>query len=188
MKKELRQKYRTLLADMSIAEYERKSNEAAVRLFDCREFARAQVIMAFVSLPTEIETTQVILHAWQEHKRVCVPKVSWEQRRMMPVEINSLTEDLAETQFGLHEPVSGIPVPLATIDLVIVPGLAFDAFGNRLGRGRGFYDRFLSNPEFKGKACAFAFDEQMTSAVPVGPHDRPVDLLVTDKRTLRFRR
>lgn len=186
MKKELRQKYRDLLADMSIAEYERKSNDASLRLLDCREFTKAQVIMAFVSLPTEIDTTQVILHAWQEHKRVCVPKVSWEQRRMMPVEINSLTEDLEETQFGLHEPISGIPVPLETIDLVVVPGLAFDEFGNRLGRGRGFYDRFLSNPDFHGKSCAFAFDEQITTAVPVGPHDRQVDLLVTDKRVLRF--
>ncbi len=185
MKKELRDKYRQLLGDMSLAEFEHKSNLAAGRLFRCPEFAKAQVIMAFVSLPTEIDTTPVIMHAWQERKRVCVPKVSWEQRRMMPVEINSLTEDLAETQFGLHEPISGVPVPLTTIDLVIVPGLAFDEFGNRLGRGRGFYDRFLANGHFDGKACAFAFDEQVTTGVPVGPHDRAVNMIVTDERTIR---
>jgi len=73
------------------------------------------------------------------------------------------------------------------IDLVLVPGLAFDEFGHRLGRGRGFYDRFLAHPEFTGVACALAFEEQMTPSVPVGPLDRKVSMLITDKKVRRFK-
>ena len=72
--------------------------------------------------------------------------------------------------------------------MVIVPGLGFDKDGNRLGRGRGFYDRFLAHPEFKGVACGLAFEEQFVSEIPVGPLDRHVDMLVTDKKVRRFQR
>ncbi len=142
--------------------------------------------MVFLSLPTEIDTQPIVLRAWQDRKRVLAPKVSWSQRRMMPVEIRSLTEDLTETTMGLREPVSGIPIPIPMIDLVIVPGLGFDEFGNRLGRGRGFYDRFLAHPEFTGTACGFALEEQVVSTIPAGPLDRPVIMLVTDQSVRRF--
>ena len=105
---------------------------------------------------------------------------------MLPVEIRSLTDDLVATEMGMREPVSGIPFPISLIDLVIVPGLGFDEFGNRLGRGRGFYDRFLAHPEFRGVSCAMAFEAQMTPAVPVGPLDRHVNMLVTEDKVRRF--
>ena len=143
--------------------------------------------MVFLSLPNEVDTSPLVLRAWQDRKRVLAPKVSWNQRRMMPVEIRSLTDDLAVSTMGIREPASGIPFPVSMIDLVIVPGLAFDAYGNRLGRGRGFYDRFLAHPEFKGVACAMGFEEQMIPSVPVGPLDRPVDMIVTDDQTQRFK-
>ena len=142
--------------------------------------------MIFLSLPTEVDTTPVALRAWQERKRVLAPKVSWNQRRMLPVEIRSLTDDVAETNMGIREPAAGQPFPIAHIDLVIVPGIGFDEFGNRLGRGRGFYDRFLAHPEFEGVSCALALELQVTTTVPVGPLDRAVDMLVTDQTVRRF--
>lgn len=105
---------------------------------------------------------------------------------MLPVEIQSLSDDLVAGEFGLREPISGAPFPLSMIDLVIVPGLGFDEYGNRLGRGRGFYDRFLANPEFAGVACGLAYEVQVVPNLPVGPTDRPVNLLVTDARIRRF--
>ncbi len=105
----------------------------------------------------------------------------------MPVEIRSLADDLAVSHMGIREPVSGLPFPISMIDLVIVPGLGFDEYGHRLGRGRGFYDRFLANPEFDGVACAMAFEQQLTPTVPVGPLDRHVDMLITDEKVRRFK-
>lgn len=143
--------------------------------------------MVFLSLPNEIDTSPLVLRCWQDRKRVLAPKVSWSQRRMMPVEIRSLTDDLAVSTMGIREPVSGIPFPISMIDLVIVPGLAFDDYGNRLGRGRGFYDRFLVHPEFKGIACAMGIEDQVVPNVPVGPLDRHVDMIVTDEQVRRFK-
>ena len=163
-----------------------KTLRASHLLFETPEYVRAEVIMVFLSLPNEIDTTPIVLRAWQDHKRVLAPKVSWNQRRMIPVEIRSLTEDLQISHFGIREPVAGIPFPISLIDLVIVPGLGFDEFGNRLGRGRGFYDRFLAHPEFAGTACGLAFEEQLCPNLPAGPLDRRVSLLVTDERFRRF--
>ncbi len=186
VKKELRQKLRKVLADISPDRLRTKSLRACHRLFEQPEYVKGEVVMVFLSLPTEIDTTPIVLRAWQDYKRVLAPKVSWNQRRMMPVEIRSLTDDLTESSMGIREPVSGIPFPVSMIDLVIVPGLGFDEFGNRLGRGRGFYDRFLAHPEFKGTACAMAFEEQFTTSIPAGPLDRHVDMLVTDENVRRF--
>lgn len=187
VKKELRQRLRKILAEIPPEELETKSLRACHRLFEQPQYVKAEVVMVYLSLPTEIDTSPLVLRAWQDRKRVLAPKVSWSQRRMSPVEIRSLTEDLAVSHMGIREPVSGIPFPISMIDLVIVPGLAFDQYGHRLGRGRGFYDRFLAHPEFKGTACALAFEEQMTASIPVGPLDRHVDMLVTDENVRSFK-
>jgi len=187
VKKELRQRLRKIIAEIPREQMEGKSLRAAHRLFEQPEFVKAEVIMVFLSLPTEVDTAPIVLRAWQNRKRVLAPKVSWSQRRMMPVEVRSLTEDLAVSQMGIREPMSGVPFPVSLIDLVIVPGLAFDEFGNRLGRGRGFYDRFLAHPEFDGIACALGFEEQIVPTVPVGPLDRHVDMVVTDEKVRRFK-
>ncbi len=106
---------------------------------------------------------------------------------MIPLEIRSLTEDIEETQWSLRQPAQGDPVPLSMIDLVIVPGIGFDLQGNRLGRGRGFYDRFLANPEFSGITCALAFEEQVVEKIPTDAHDIQVDMVVTSQSVRRFR-
>lgn len=159
---------------------------ACHRLFEQPEYVRAEVIMVFLSLPDEIDTTPIVLRGWQNRKRVLAPRISWNQRRMIPLEIRSLTEDLAITNLGVREPTSGVPFPIEMIDLLIVPGLGFDEFGQRLGRGRGFYDRFLAHPDFKGVACAMALEEQVVPSIPVGPLDRPIDMLITDAKIRRF--
>ena len=187
-KKELRQKLQDILSDISPEERNTDSLRACQRLFEQREYVRAEVVMVFLSIPPEIDTAAIVLRAWQDHKRVLAPKVSWEQRRMMPVEIRSLTDDLRVSSSGLREPASGIPFPISFIDLVIVPGLGFDKIGNRLGRGRGFYDRFLAHPEFEGVACALAFQKQLIDSMPVAPLDRRVNMLVTEAGIRRFRK
>lgn len=105
---------------------------------------------------------------------------------MMPVEIRDLDEDIGSNQFGIREPIRGLPIPVGLIDLVIVPGLGFDPFGNRLGRGRGFYDRFLGKQEFVGVTCGFALESQVVDSIPAAHHDVKVRMLVTDEQVRRF--
>ncbi len=186
VKKETRNRIRALLAQLSPDEISTRSLRACHRLFEQPEYVKAEVIMVFVALANEIDTGPLVLRAWQDQKRVLVPKVSWNQHRMLPIEIRSLTEDLMVSPMGIREPATGIPFPISLIDLVVLPGLGFDEYGNRLGRGRGLYDRFLANAEFKGTACALAFDLQFVPNLPVGPLDRQVDMLVTDEQVRRF--
>lgn len=188
MKKQLRQRLRQVLQGVPEQDARIQSAQACQLLAQQPEYHNAEVMMVFLSLPGEIDTTALCLKAWQDRKRVLAPRVSWEQRRMIPIEIRSLTHDLTITGLGLREPAAGNPIPPGLIDLCVVPGLGFDGYGNRLGRGRGFYDRFLATPEFRGVAAALAFDQQIVDQLPVGPLDHPVDVLVTHNQVLRFQR
>ena len=80
-----------------------------------------------------------------------------------------------------------LPFPISLIDLVLVPGLGFDEYGHRVGRGRGFYDRFLAHPEFAKTACGLAFETQMLASIPAGPLGRRGDMVVTDEKVRRFK-
>jgi 5-formyltetrahydrofolate cyclo-ligase len=174
------------MASISPSVLHERSIQACLRLTQTREYAVSEIIMVFLSLPTEVDTTSLVLQAWRDRKRVLAPKVSWEQRRMLPIQIDSLSDDLSETILGIREPADGVPFPLANIDMVVVPGIGFDLNGNRLGRGRGFYDRFLAHRDWHGIACGLALEEQVADIVPVSEHDMKVQMLVTDAAVRRF--
>lgn len=188
MKKELRARLRSLLHSLTPEEINERSNQAAQRLFETPEYRRAEIIMVYLSLPHEAETDDIVLQAWQDRKKVVAPRVSWESRQMVPVEIRDLNEDVTEREFGIREPIHGLPIPISLVELVIVPGLGFDPYGNRLGRGRGFYDRFLGKPEFKGTACGFALECQFVDNIAASAHDVKMKMLVTDQAVRRFDR
>lgn len=142
--------------------------------------------MMYLSLPHEVDTSEAILHAWQLDKVVVVPKVSWQQRHMIPVQINSLETGISTEASGMRNPIAGVPIPFEEIDLVVTPALGFDRKGNRLGRGGSYYDRFFANVELKAPRCGFAFAEQFVDSIPVTDHDEPVDFLVTDEEIIYF--
>ena len=181
----IRRLLRERLAAMSDAERNARSIRACNLIAASPEFAMARVVMLFLSTPSEIETAPLALKCWQTGKTVAVPKVSWNQRRMLPTEITSL-HGLTTGERGIREPVGGKPVPVEFLDLVIVPGLGFTADGHRIGRGMGFYDRFLAQNEFIGLSCGLAFETQIVPSLPVLDHDMPLSMLVTDWGIRRF--
>jgi len=186
-KSALRRQLRDKLAAMTDDARHHKSILACSFVASSPEFATARVVMLYLSTPTEIDTTPLALKAWQAGKTVVVPKVSWDQRRMLPVEINSLNDHMTTSGPGVREPAEGKPVPVDFIDMVIVPGLGFSDKGYRIGRGMGFYDRFLAPNEFIGISCGLAFDEQIVAGeFPVLDHDIPLSMLVTDRGIRRF--
>jgi len=187
-KKELRQRLRQMIDGISSEELSHRSHLACNKLIASSVYGKADVIMVFLSLPREVDTTPLVLHAWRDGKRVLAPKVNWDQRRMLPIEIVSLTDNIIEGQMGLREPVEGTPFPVEQIDLVVVPGLGFDLKGNRIGRGRGFYDRFLKHEGWKGTSCGLALEDQVVEHVPMSEHDATVDMLVTDAAVRVFRK
>ncbi len=185
-KKALRNELRQRLRRIGEDELAERSHAAAQRLFDEPVFDRARVVMIFLSMPNEIDTRPIALRCWQRQKTVTAPLVHFEQRHMIPVVIRSLNDPMDTDERGLSNPVEGGPMPIEDIDLLIVPGLGFDPQGHRIGRGAGFYDRFLSQPGFRATTFGLSFDEQVVDTVPTQAHDVPLDGLITDRRTLRF--
>ncbi len=174
------------LGAMSPEEIATKSHAASQRLMNLPEYRDAQVLMLYLPIPQEVDTASLALHAWQEEKIVLAPKVDWSQRHMLAVRIHSLDDGLTTGAFGLREPTVGNPWPIEEIDLIVVPALAYDRSGGRLGRGGGFYDRFLAEPGMRAVTCGLGFDEQVVDELPAERHDYPVSILVTDKELLRF--
>ena len=185
-KEQLRLDLQKALLQMSDEQRSEKSKKACQNLISTEQFQSASTVMIYLPLPTEVDCCEAILHAWQLGRSVAVPKISWQQRHMIPVEINSLETDFSTEVGGLKNPVTGVPVPLAEIDLVVTPALGFDKKGNRLGRGGSYYDRFFANDELKAPKCGLAFAEQVVDSLPTDEYDKAVDFLVTDEGVTYF--
>ena len=106
---------------------------------------------------------------------------------MTAVEIRSMADARRKTAVGVLEPDTADPVDPAEIDLVLVPGLGFGPAGQRIGRGAGFYDRFLANPRLTAATCGLAFELQVIDGIPMGTHDVALHMLVTETGIRRFR-
>ena len=185
-KAQLRRQLKSCLLAMPEKQRSEKSRLICNNLISTTQFQNAETVMMYLSLPYEADTSEAILHCWQLGKVVAVPKISWEQRHMIPVQINSLDTGFSTGASGLRNPIAGVPVPFEEIDLVVTPALGFDKKGNRLGRGGSYYDRFFANEELKAPKCGFAFAEQLIDSVPVTSTDVPVDFLVTDEEIMYF--
>lgn len=189
MSKEMvRQQISDRLNALGDRDIQQKSSQACKHLCELDEFKHAQAVMIYLSLPREIDTSAAILEAFQAGKKVLVPKMIWEDRKLIPVVIETLNCEMEIGRFGLRNPTTNQTFPVSRIELVVIPGLSFDESGNRIGRGAGFYDRFLANNQFSGFRCGLAFEDQLLKTIPVSDHDMCVDLLVTESRIRRFNR
>ncbi len=160
----------------------------------------ARTLMAFLSLPTEIDTWPIIRWAWAQGKRVAVPRIeppvdgaSPAERRIVPVLLEAAPVDgvadhpaVRPGALGILEVPGAAPLDPADLDVVLAPCQAVDRRGRRLGKGGGFYDRFLADERLRAAVIAIAFHEQVLDEVPAGAGDRPVPLVVTDAETLSF--
>ncbi|MFH0810833.1 MAG: 5-formyltetrahydrofolate cyclo-ligase [Pseudomonadota bacterium] len=153
------------------------------RLLALGEFRRSRGVMFYLSFRSEVETPGLIDRARALGKEIAVPLVR--ARSLVPCRYTT-SADLAPSELGIMEPrpECACPVPPAGIDLILVPGTAFDARGNRLGYGQGYYDRLLADaPE--ALRVALAFECQLLPSVTAEPHDLPMDVILTEERCLR---
>jgi len=161
------------------------SRQACRSLVELAEYRRARSVMLYAPIAGEVNCRPIAVEAWKDDKAVLLPRVTWEARQMVAVPVGSLDHPTVTGRAGLREP-DGEPWPIDEIDLIVVPGLAYDRLGNRLGRGGGFYDRFLAKASLAAHTCGLAFSIQVVGELPVHPNDYPVKVLVTDKEVLRF--
>lgn len=165
-------------------ERRRWSRQIVARLASLPEFSAGQHIALYSSLADEAETEALFSAARAAQKAVYYPVVGTSRK---PLTFHRV-EDLAELRpgyRGIREPVGGEEHPPQAMDLVIVPGVAFDRQGHRVGRGGGWYDRSLAGVQ--GCRIGLAFECQLVDRVPAEAHDQQVDLIVTEQRVIRCR-
>jgi len=173
-----------------------QSQKALIELYNFDLFKKASCVLSFVSYGTEIKTNQLLDIILNENKMLCLPRT--ENEKMEFYYINSDEDFSEQTEIGEY----GITVPKSNQDkldlnsipdktLIIIPGLAFDERGNRLGKGKGYYDKFLaellstSEKEKILGIVGYCYDFQIIDKVITEPNDIPVDYIISDKRIVK---
>lgn len=188
-KKALRKDVLSRRDQLSWEEVEMFSERIADRLFSLPEYRAARTIMYFLNFGKEVMTLKMVPQTLEHGKRVVTPKTVHKERRMILSEIYDVTEDLAPGLWDIPEPKPDKlrPLDAGEIDFVVVPGVAFDESGNRLGYGGGYYDRFFTELRTGVPLVAVTFEVQLLQTVPVAPWDRQVDMVITEKRLIDCR-
>lgn len=182
-KADVRGQVKAKLAAMTSQQQHDASVAACKRLVELAPFHDASTVMLYMPMANEVDLTPVAIRCFVAGKTVCVPRVDWRRKDMDAVEVQSFDDHIMELdEHGLRTPRDGAPMPSNLIDLVVVPGLAFDAHGHRLGRGGGYYDRFLNKLRRSATSIGLAFDVQMIDQVPINQDDVSVKIVVTDRR------
>jgi len=162
-----------------------KNRMVLERMLSLDEFRNAGTIFFFASFRTEVDTTEMIKSSLESGKCALLPKVDKERHELQLYEIRDFGE-LAPGYMGIPEPpVSENQMSINDADIVIIPGAGFDASGNRIGYGGGYYDRLLSGLQKDIPVIAPAYEEQVVDSIPSEPHDIRVQMIVTDRRVIR---
>lgn len=185
-KKELRKKVQELRDAIDLEQRKALSAHVAENLWSIPEFAAAKTVLFFISFRSEVDTVPMIRRALGEGKRVLLPYTIPDNREMVASEVLDFDADLELGNYDIMEPreESVRPVLPGDIDVIVMPGVAFDRDGRRLGYGGGYYDRFLDRCEPRCLRVAPCFDLQVVEEVPSADHDHRVHVIVTERRII----
>lgn len=153
------------------------------RLMAEPEFCRARTIALYSPIDQEVDTGQLAAWGLSEGRRVAYPRMVGDRLEFLAV---AGPAELVVGRFGVREPPGGDPLPLAEIDVLVVPGVGFDEDGCRLGYGRGFYDRVLHGLAPATWAVGLGYEFQVMATLPRFPHDQSLHALITERRVCRF--
>ena len=183
-KKNFRTHYRALRNSLTDAQVESMSTQIASRVLSLPSMQQASVIMCYSALGSEVATKKLLERLLAKHYTIALPVTKPELHTMEAVRIDGLDE-LTAGSYGIAEPVPGPDNTLkpSLIDVVLLPGLAFDRKGYRIGYGKGYYDRFLLQCP-NAIRIGLAYDFQVAEILPHEPHDLPVRFIVTQKEVI----
>ena len=181
-KEKIRRRILKLRDGLSSEEREEKSKQIRGKLFALFEFKTAKTILFYAAKGNEVETKKIIEESLSSGKKVGLPIVKGEE--IFFSQVFNYGKLLPST-FGILEPEEEDPISLDRVDLIIVPGIVFDSQGNRIGFGRGFYDRFLKKVPDTFK-IGLAFEIQIVETIPKISSDIPVDKIITEKRVIDY--
>ncbi len=184
-KNELRERFKQIRRAMTAEEKERLDEKISNRVTNLWAFRECGTFITYISKPIEVDTSDMIETAWRLSKRVAVPRCVEGTREMEFYVIKSY-DDLVPGVYGLREPDPARCEKLADFSdtFCVVPAIAFDVSGYRLGFGKGYYDRFLS--QFGGKTTGACYASCVCESLPHGKYDRKADMLATENKLYIF--
>lgn len=188
----LREEARKRLEALSESERVLRSRNLCRRILESTGYKSASTLMLYLAIPEEVDLAELAARAAADSKRLCVPRMDWAAKTMAPLIVDWRALHTEVREHGISEPVGGHAATLESIDLVLVPGLAFDNEGRRLGRGAGFYDRFLA--EFRqvrkprAAVLGVCFEAQLIDHIPAEEHDQHMDAIATERGLMVCRR
>ncbi|MCA9303228.1 MAG: 5-formyltetrahydrofolate cyclo-ligase [Phycisphaerales bacterium] len=184
-KEALRAEMKRALSAMDDDERASCSARVCERLAAMDGFASLRTVLMYAAIPGEVDLDPLMALLLGRGVRVCVPRVDWAAGTMVPALVSNLDEDLVAGRYSVRSPGGWCPeIALSEPEMVLVPGLAFDRSGGRLGRGAGFYDRLLGG----GVGCpvvGVCFAHQIIGRVPREAHDRAMDRVVCEECEMR---
>lgn len=187
-KADLRRLYRSKRGQLSASDIAQLSRRVAERFFDAMDLRDVSVLSTFIGIPklNEIDTSEIYNRVWHDlpHVTTVAPVTDLVTGNIENVPFTS-ESPLAESSWGIREPIGNAIDPLL-IDMVLVPMLAFDERGHRVGYGRGLYDRFLSRCRADCKKIGLSFFEALAEPFDPNEHDVPLDACVTPSQTYWF--
>lgn len=170
-----------LRRELTADEIEKKSAEIVSVLFSLDEFRRAKTVMVYISAFKEVDTSAVIERLKNDGKKIVVPISNTDTFTITPSYINGF-EDMHKGAYGIWEPNEVYEAEIADIDLIIVPGIAFDEKCNRCGFGKGYYDRLLSGS--KAVKIGLCYDFQIAERLETDEYDIPMDRVISERRII----
>jgi len=189
-KKILRKEILTKRKNIDIVEKEKMDRKISKKFYESKYYREAKNIFIYISYDSEINTKEIINKALKDNKKIYVPTTEFKTRLMDAVEITSL-DNLIESEYGILEPsAEEAHINPNELDLIIVPGVAFDRNGGRMGYGAGFYDRYFKKINKdnikKIKKLALAYDFQILEKIPMNEQDVPVSYIITEKEFIHI--
>lgn len=175
-----------IIAAMPESEIAEKTRAIENRLFEFANFLEAKIALLYINSDYEVQTENIIKRSYNYNKIVVLPAFDPENLEMNLMKVDHFTKDLVPGPRNVLEPNASRckTVPMDRIDIAIIPGLAFDEKGGRIGTGRGYYDRLIPNLAITTRKVALTFDEQIVAQIPMESHDKHVDIIITDKRII----
>ncbi len=185
-KEEIRRKILKKRLSLSSEDIRDKSRQVFLNLAEVVEYRNSQNIMFYVATRSEVQTEEIIKMSIKMGKNVFVPIILPECIDLAPSKIFDFDTELEKGKKGIFEPKKEYYRLFSSenIDLIIVPGIAFDLSGNRIGRGFGYYDNFLRKVRSSAKIVALAFEMQIVKKISNDKYDIPVNKIITEKRII----
>lgn len=189
MKSEIREKMLGIRNNLSIEEIQKFSARITDILMEQDVFTSSSFIMSYVNIGSEVATREFIKRVIYKGKKAAIPMIEHiakDKKTMVACEITNIEEETEPGHYGILEPKKGMVKKIlpCDIDMVIVPGIAFDVKGYRIGYGGGYYDRFLKNARENCVKVGFAYKFQVLDEIPREDHDIPLDLIITQERII----